>query len=167
MKRIGFGGSCHWCTEAIFQSLIGVSEVQQGWISSKGENASFSEAVLVDFDPEIISASTLIAAHLHTHSCTSDHSMRLKYRSAVYTFDSAQAVAAENSIRELQAEFDQPIITAVLPFVEFKLNRQEDLNYYYSNPEKPFCKTYINPKLKLLMKRFGREFKPEVSRKTS
>ena len=159
MKRIGFGGSCHWCTEAIFQSLIGVSEVQQGWISSIGDAADFSEAVLVDFDPEIISEATLIAAHLHTHSCTSVHSMRSKYRSAVYTFDSDQAVAAENSIRELQAEFDQLIITSVLPFAEFKLNRQEDLNYYYSNPEKPFCKTYIDPKLKLLMKRFGREIK--------
>ena len=44
-EKIGIGGSCHWCTEAIFQSLIGVEEVLQGWIHSDGE-ATF----LYEFD---------------------------------------------------------------------------------------------------------------------
>lgn len=157
MMEMGFGGSCHWCTEAIFQSLKGVSEVQQGWIASEGHAADFSEGVLVKFDPAIISELTLIAVHLHTHSCTSNHSMRAKYRSAIYTFDKAQMLAAQEAINNLQVEFDQRIITSVLPFDKFKLNREQDLNYYYQNPEKPFCRNYITPKLKLLMQRFGRE----------
>ncbi|WP_410479487.1 peptide-methionine (S)-S-oxide reductase [Pedobacter agri] len=45
-KTIGFGGSCHWCTEAIFQSLIGVEKVDQGWIGSKRPNQELSEAAL-------------------------------------------------------------------------------------------------------------------------
>jgi len=156
MDKIGFGGSCHWCTEAIFLSLKGVTEVQQGWIASDGSAADFSEAVIVIFDPAAISLATLIAVHLHTHSCTANHSMRSKYRSAVYTFTKGQAEDALRAIDTLQPEFEQPIITAVLPFKEFKLNRDEYLNYYYSNPDKPFCENIVSPKLKLLTQRFGK-----------
>lgn len=162
MTTIGFGGSCHWCTEAIFQSLRGVLEVQQGWISSEGTADFFSEAVIVNFDPKIISEATLIAVHLHTHSCTSNHSMRTKYRSAVYVFCEEQAMATRQAIRNLQKEFESPIITEVLPFRKFTLNREDYLNYYRRNPEKPFCRNFINPKLKLLMERFGGEVIKEM-----
>ena len=47
MKKIGFGGGCHWCTEAIFQALNGVESVEQGWISSLNPYDTFSEAVIV------------------------------------------------------------------------------------------------------------------------
>ena len=162
MNQIGFGGNCHWCTEAIFQSLKGVSDVKQGWIASEGPAAAFSEAVLVNFDPKVISEATLIAIHLHTHSCTSNHSMRARYRSAAYTVSDAQASEAPEIMINLQTEFDQQIITTVLPLREFKLNKEEDLNYYYKNPDKPFCRSYISPKLKVLIDRFGGEVNSDL-----
>ena len=155
--QIGFGGSCHWCTEAIFLSLKGVSIVQQGWIASNGINTSFSEGVIVVYDAEVISLQTLIEIHLHTHSCTSDHSMRSKYRSAVYTFDEEQREIALTKIESLQKEFPDSIITQVLTCIEFKLNTEDFLNYYFSRPEKPFCENIVNPKLRLLMKQFAGE----------
>lgn len=161
MNKIGFGGSCHWCTEAIFLSLKGVSKVEQGWIAAKGENSGFSEAVVVTYDTEIISLQTLVAIHLYTHSCTSNHSMRSKYRSAVYTFDKEDAIIANASIKELQADYTAPIITKVLPFIDFKVNTQEFLNYYYSNPDKPFCENIVNPKLKMLIKQFSNDIDME------
>ena len=156
LSKIGFGGSCHWCTEAIFQSLKGVQNVSQGWIKSDEESIAFSEAVIVEFDSDIISLETLIEIHLLTHSCTSEHAMRSKYRSAVYTFREEQTGPAKQAINKLQADFIRPIITEVIPFKAFKLNDQQYLNYYHKNPEKPFCKTYIDPKLKMLMTRFSR-----------
>lgn len=155
ITKIGFGGSCHWCTEAIFLSLKGVNGVQQGWIASGEENTAFSEAVIVAFNPAIISLQTLIAIHLYTHSCTSSHSMRLKYRSAIYTFTDEQVPVAQQELEALQQEFKEPIITKILPFKHFRLNQQDYLNYYYSNPDKPFCQNIINPKLQLLLQRFA------------
>jgi peptide-methionine (S)-S-oxide reductase len=161
MQKVGFGGSCHWCTEAIFRSLKGVTEVQQGWISSDGENTAPSEAVIVSFEETEISLQTLIAIHLHTHSCTATHSMRDKYRSAVYTFNDRQAAEAQTVIKGLQAEFEQPIITKVLPFQTFRLNEETYLDYYYKDPSKPFCQNIVNPKLKELIRRFQKHISPQ------
>jgi peptide-methionine (S)-S-oxide reductase len=160
ISRIGFGGSCHWCTEAIFQSLKGVVLVEQGWIASEGDDSSFSEAVIVHFDQAVISLKTLITIHLYTHSCTSTHSMRAKYRSAVYTFSDDQVPLSRNAITDLQKDFDSVIITRVIPFKDFRLNDQTYLNYYYSNPEKPFCENVVSPKLRLLLRQFSGEVDP-------
>ena len=42
----GFGGGCHWCTEAVFRSLCGVQTVRQGFIAFKPalKNPQLSES---------------------------------------------------------------------------------------------------------------------------
>ncbi|RYZ27192.1 MAG: hypothetical protein EOP49_42560, partial [Sphingobacteriales bacterium] len=95
---------------------------------------------------------TLIAIHLHTHSCTSSHGMREKYRSAVYTFSELQQSLVTAIIQALQTEFNEPIVIEVVPFGSFKLNHPQYLNYYYADPEKPFCKNIVNPKLIQLLR---------------
>lgn len=157
VEEVGLGGSCHWCTEAIFLSLKGVRAVKQGWIASSEDPSRFSEAVLVEFDPQVIPLQKLIAIHLHTHSSTSAHSMRTKYRSAIYCYDAAQQRLATATIQALQQDFTAPLITEVLGFGSFKLNTQEYLNYYYSDPQKPFCRNIVNPKLIQLLKEFSAE----------
>lgn len=161
MIRLGLGGSCHWCTEGIFSSVVGVVQVQQGWIGSQSPDEQLSEAILLEFDPKIVDLDTLIAIHLHSHSATRWHSMRHKYRSAVYVFDQVQKEAASHAITSLKHEFDEPIITQVLFHDRFVLNREELLDYYHSDPDRPFCKNYISPKLKALMKRYTAAFDQE------
>jgi peptide-methionine (S)-S-oxide reductase len=161
IEQIGFGGSCHWCTEAIFFSLKGVSSVKQGWIASSEAQESFSEAVIVEFDEQQISLNTLIAIHLHTHSCTSNHSMRDKYRSAIYTITDQQMTIACSALKKMRKNFSDPIITQVVTFHHFKLNNEEYLDYYYSNPEKPFCQNIVRPKLLEIMNRFSKEVDKE------
>ena len=157
MGKIGFGGGCHWCTEAVYQSLIGVHLVEQGWASSTGSNSDFSEAVIVHFDESIIATSILINIHLHTHSCTSLHHLRDKYRSAIYTYNNQQAAEAKEIIEKSQKDFDEAIITKVLPLISFKLNSPEFLNYYYTDPQRQFCKRYIDPKLQYLMDNYTKQ----------
>lgn len=156
INKIGFGGGCHWCTEAVFQSLIGVCKVEQGFISSTGENQSFSEAVIVSYDPKTIKLEDLIAIHLHTHKSTSAHRMRTKYRSAIYTFSEPDREKTLNILTRLQQDFKTPLATKVLLFVAFKASQDLFHNYYYNNTEKPFCTTYISPKLKVLMSLFSK-----------
>ncbi len=154
--KIAFGGGCHWCTEAVFQSIIGVSKVEQGFVASIGENDAFSEAVIVHFDDVFIPLSVLMEIHLHTHKSTSNHSMRSKYRSAIYTFSVQQNQEVISVLELLQFQFRDKLITQVLPFKSFKASRKQIQNYYYSNPEKSFCESFINPKLQILLNKFSK-----------
>jgi peptide-methionine (S)-S-oxide reductase len=157
LTKIAFGGGCHWCTEAVFQSLIGVKKVEQGWVASTRENNTFSEAVIVTFNTFKIDLKTLIEIHLQTHKSTSNHSMRMKYRSAIYYFSEFQKEESLKIIEKLQQDFEAKIITKILEFQNFKPSSKEFQNYYQSNPDKPFCKTFINPKLKLIISKFSKQ----------
>jgi len=147
IHKIGFGGGCHWCTEAVFQSFKGVTHVAQGFISATEPESSYSEAVIVSYDEAQISLKELIAIHLNTHNSTADHSMRRKYRSAIYVFDEREIFGVKHILKSLQKDFVDPLITQVLLYTDFKASEEQFRNYYYSNPEKPFCETYIAPKL--------------------
>ena len=159
--KIALGGGCHWCTEAVFQSLKGVSKVEQGFVASIEKNSSFSEAVIVHFNSDVIKLKTLIEVHFHTHKSTVAHSMRKKYRYAIYYFSTKQKIDAELILNTFQIEFENKLITSVFPFSEFKASREAIQNYYLKNPKKPFCERFINPKLKLIQAKFSDNIKPE------
>lgn len=160
INKIGFGGGCHWCTEAIFQSLIGVEKVEQGWIASSIPYETFSEAVIVNYN-ELIDLEILIEVHLLTHSSTNSHSFREKYRSAIYYFSHDDKQTIQEIITQKSFENKASYITKVLPFISFKLNRESQIDYYLKNKDKLFCQTYINPKLTLLRKTFGKRIKED------
>ncbi len=154
MERIGFGGGCHWCTEAVFQFFKGVEKVEQGWISSPSPNEAYSEAVIVHYHTEKINLEILIEAHLMTHASTVNHRFRTKYRSAIYYFSEADKITATDLLQKLEEEKKLNYIIQMLPFAAFKLNEEKYLNYFQQNKEAPFCQTYIIPKLKMLQQKF-------------
>lgn len=159
LSKIAFGGGCHWCTEAVFQSVIGVEDVNQGWAKSTENNNTFSEAVILHFNQDKVELQTLIHIHLLTHKSTRNHSMRKKYRSAIYYYTEDQKERSTNIINDLQSDFQDRIITKVIPFQEFKPSSEAFQNYYLQNPKKPFCEKYINPKLAVLLDRFKNHYK--------
>jgi peptide-methionine (S)-S-oxide reductase len=154
-SKIGLGGGCHWCTEGVFSSLIGIKQVKQGWIASSGDSSAYSEAIEVHFDSAVISLTDLVEIHLHTHASTANHAMRGKYRSAIYAYDEVQYNQAVNILHAHKADFDQPVITQIYLFKDFKANKPELIDYFYKAPNRPFCQRYIHPKLTLLLGRFS------------
>ena len=152
---VGLGGGCHWCTEAVFQHLRGVERVEQGFIASSPPHDSPSEAILVHFDEAVLPLQVLLAAHLHTHSSSSTHALRSRYRSAVYTTSPEQAARATSELAALQGEWDRPLITQVLPLVDFILNDARYHSYYLNRPDAQFCQVHIEPKLATLRDLFA------------
>ena len=121
--------------------------VEQGYIASKGTASEFSEAVIVRYLPKKVKLKRLLEIHLHTHNSTSNHSFRKKYRSAVYYFSLEDEKALKEILEVLQKQFEEKLVTQVLPFREFKASREEIQDYYKKHPDAPFCKRFIEPKL--------------------
>ena len=150
VRSISLGGGCHWCTEAVFQSLRGVLKVDQGYIAAKAPCDTFSEAVIVHYNPEVIPLDILIEIHFLTHNSTKMHSMRDSYRSAIYVTSEKDAAFAKAILVKLQVQYSEPLITEVLFFDAFKPSREEITNYYQKGKDRPFCIRYIEPKLNRL-----------------
>lgn len=155
MLTIGFGGGCHWCTEAVFQSLKGIADVRQGFIRSDPPDDRFSEAVEVTFDPECVSLPALVRVHLATHASASDHKLRGKYRSAIYVLDMATREVVADTLGQASRETGVEFVTRPLLHRGFKASDERFQNYRANNPERPFCKTYIDPKLSKLRREFA------------
>ncbi len=134
----------------MFQALLGVGQVDQGFIRSAPPDDAYSEAVVVHFDPGVIGLADLIEIHLRTHASTSQHSKRAKYRSAVYVHSPQQAHEAAAILDELQQALSGPLVTRVLPFAGFKSSEPRCLNYFEKNSGNQFCGRYIDPKLERL-----------------
>jgi peptide-methionine (S)-S-oxide reductase len=81
--------------------------------------------------------------------------MRKKYRSAIYIFSDEQKMESNAILAEIQKQTTAKIITQVLPFSKFKPSDSQFQNYYKKNPQKPFCKKYILPKLDLISNQFS------------
>jgi peptide-methionine (S)-S-oxide reductase len=152
IQTIGLGGGCHWCTEAVFQQLGGVSTVRQGYIKSIDPYDSWSEAILLDYDPGQLDLKFLIEVHLETHASTVNHQRRQEYRSAIYYFSKAQCSSVEIVMSSLSRKRTKSYITQIIPFEGFKESRESIRDYYRTRPDAPFCKRYIEPKLKLVKK---------------
>lgn len=155
MEKIGLGGGCHWCTEGIFQMLRGVPQVDQGFVRSDPPADGWAEGVIVHFDPLVIDLAIIVEVHLRTHAASAPYVAKGKYRSAIYVHDDVQQGQAAGVIASLQREFEGRIETRVLPFRDFKPSDERFMNYYASNPDKPFCRRYIDPKLAVIREDFA------------
>src|SRR5690554_6390358 len=79
-ETIVLGGGCFWCTESVFQSLRGVTEVIPGYCSGHIGNPTYEqvcgtgtgqiEVVQVRFDPEVISLEQILGVFFATHDPT-------------------------------------------------------------------------------------------------
>jgi peptide-methionine (S)-S-oxide reductase len=163
LNRIGFGGGCHWCTEGVFQMLAGVDEVEQGFIRSDPPADSFAEGVIVHFRPPVIDLPTLIEVHLRTHDATAPYVATSKYRSAIYVDEDEQRERACAALSSLQLDFEKAVQTRVLALRDFKWSDERFRNYYANDPERPFCRRYIDPKLDIIRRDFAGLLAPRVN----
>ena len=161
MKKLGFGGGCHWCTEGVFQALRGVAQVDQGFVQSDAPADTWAEGVIVTFDPSVIEMATLSEVHLRTHSATRVRSPRSKYRSAIYIFEDSQRHEAESALARFADESGEAVHTLVLPHRSFKASDKRYQNYYRTDPSRPFCRRYIDPKLDYIRRHFSQVALPE------
>lgn len=163
-EKLTIGGGCFWCTEAIFQELEGVIEVESGYSGGEIKNPTYrevcsgmtghAEVVQITYDPTIISYEDLLIVHLTTHNPTTLNRQGAdrgtQYRSIIFYKNNDQKESAQRAIEKVQQYYDDQIVTEVAPFEIFYAAEGNHQDYYKSNPSKPYCQVVIDPKLSKL-----------------
>lgn len=159
-------GGCFWCLEAVFEQLRGVSNVSSGYAGGHVPNPTYeavctgttghAEVVQVAFDPATISFRDLLGVFFTLHDPTTldrqGGDVGTQYRSAIFYHDDEQRRTAAAVIRELEAEhvFDDPIVTQIEPLATFYPAEEYHREYYRRNPNQPYCRAVIAPKVSKL-----------------
>lgn len=164
------GGGCFWCLEAIFTELRGVEKVESGYSGGSVPNPSYeqvctgktghAEVIQITFDPEIISLRELLEVFFTIHDPTTPNrqgsDVGTQYRSAIFYHAPEQEKIAREVIEELEKTkvWDAPIVTEITPFKAFYPAEEYHREYFERNPEQPYCRIVIAPKVAKFRKQF-------------
>lgn len=169
MEKVTIGGGCFWCTEAVFQKLIGISSVVSGYMGGHVENPTYkdictgmsghAEVIQITFDPTIISLETILEVFWTTHDPTTlnrqGNDKGTQYRSVIfYNSPQQQTIALDSINRVAQELWEDPIVTEVVPIEEFHTAESYHQNYYELNNYRGYCQVVISPKMDKLRSKF-------------
>lgn len=175
LETATLAGGCFWCTEAVFDSVIGVKEVVSGYSGGHTENPTYqqvcsettghAEAVQVKFDPNEISYKEILQIFFGTHNPTTmnrqGNDVGSSYRSAVFYHTPEQKETANEVVKELTGEeiFDDPIVTEITEFANFYPAEDYHQEYFANNPNQPYCMGVVAPKVSKFRQRFSDKLK--------
>jgi peptide methionine sulfoxide reductase MsrA len=77
-----------------------------------------------------------------------------QYRSAIFYHSAAQKESAEKIIVEMAAQWADPIVTEIVPLEIFYRAEQYHQNYFAMNPNQPYCRAVVAPKVKKFQEMF-------------
>ena len=145
-----FAGGCFWCMEAPFDKLEGVRSVTVGYTGGQTKNPTYeqvsgggtghAESVQIEYDPAKVSYAKLLDIFwrnvdpLTRDAQFCDHGTQ--YRSAIFFHDEEQKRLAEASKKALaeSKRFPSPIVTEIVPALEFYAAEEYHQQYYKKNP---------------------------------
>ncbi|BDI60204.1 peptide-methionine (S)-S-oxide reductase MsrA [Qipengyuania nanhaisediminis] len=180
MEQAIIAGGCFWCTEAVFRDVVGVSEVESGYIGGDipdptykqvcSGNTGHAEAIRVTFDPEAISLGEIYDVFLGTHDPTQlnrqGNDVGTQYRSAIFPLSAAQGEEAKAAIGRWNGENGKMAVTSiegldgdaqVHPWYPAEDYHQE---YWDGEGQRnPYCLAVIPPKIMKLRKSFQKYVK--------
>jgi peptide-methionine (S)-S-oxide reductase len=180
LETVIVAGGCFWCTEAVFRDVVGVSEVESGYIGGTNPNPTYkevctgttghAEAIRVTFDPHAISLAEIFDVFLGTHDPTQLNrqggDVGTQYRSAIFPLSDEQAAEAEAAIARWNADNGKVAVTTIEG-----LSGGEQAHPWYSaegyhqeywdgeGQRNPYCQAVIPPKLMKLRKSFQKYVK--------
>jgi peptide-methionine (S)-S-oxide reductase len=164
--RAILGGGCFWCVEAVYENVPGILAVISGYAGGKVANPTYeqvstgrtghAEVVEIDYDPNKITYDQVLDLFWKAHDPTTLNRQGPdsgpQYRSIILYEDETQKAIAEKSKAAAQADFKDPIVTEIVPLKEFYPAEKYHQDFYANNPDYPYSRAIIRPKLEKLEK---------------
>lgn len=168
LEKATFAGGCFWCQDAVFRILKGVKSVSAGYSGGEISKPTYEqvssgrtghrEAIQIEYDPKEVSYEDLLEVFWTSHNPTQKGGqgpdVGPQYEAAILYHDDKQKELALASKRALEKEIGEPVATEILPFRNFYPAEDYHQDYYNKNPEAPYCRVIINPKIEKVRKVF-------------
>lgn len=163
-------GGCFWCVEAVYRGLRGVEAIENGYTGGTRAGPSYeevctgqtghAEAIRITYDPAVIGYGDLLDIFFATHDPTTlnrqGNDVGTQYRSAIFPHDAAQEAEARAAIARNQADWADPIVTAIEPLGAWYPAEDYHQDYWArSGARSAYCMAVIPPKLAKLRKGFA------------
>jgi peptide-methionine (S)-S-oxide reductase len=161
---------CFWCIESVYDQLRGVEQVVSGYSGGRLPNPTYeqvctgttgyAEVVQVTFDPSVVSFKDILEIFFTIHDPTTLNrqgaDIGSQYRSAIFYHSEEQKAVAEAVIKEFDSKglWDRPIVTEVTPFTEVFPAEDYHQGYFEQNPNQPYCRAVIEPKVSKFRKQY-------------
>ncbi len=172
-----FGGGCFWCTEAFFKELQGVHGVVSGYSGGMRKNPTYhqvgtgrtghAEVIQIEYDPKQVTYKELLEVFWKTHDPTTlnqqGNDVGTQYRSVIFYHNDEQKELAEKYLKKLDesGSYGAPIVTEITRFEAFYPAEDYHQNYYEQNPDVPYCRFVLQPKLDKFRQVFADKLKGE------
>ena len=163
-------GGCFWCLEAVFEQLRGVQSVQSGYAGGATPSPTYeqvctgatghAEVVQITFDPREVTYREIIEVFFTIHDPTTPNrqggDVGTQYRSAIFYHSPEQEETAESVMKELVDEglWRDPVVTELVPLDHFYPAEAYHDEYFRTNPNQPYCRAVIEPKVAKFRKKY-------------
>ena len=171
-EKAYFSSGCFWCSESIFQSVIGVKKVVSGYAGGKGKSPNYhnyaakghAETIAVTYDPKVIDFPTLLTVYFGSQNVTQQNGQgpdRGKgYRSIIFYQNLKEKKEIEAKIKEVQQHYDAPVAAEVKPFHKFWKAEEYHQDFEEQHPDNPYIRNISLPRLHQFKARY-----PELLKK--
>jgi len=119
-----------------------------------------AEVVQITFDPKVLPFKELLKVFFAVHDPTTLNrqgpDIGTQYRSVIFYRGSLQKAAAEQAIKDVQVSgmWPAPVVTELAPFRAFYMAEDYHQEYFDRNPQQPYCRAEIAPKVAKFRKQF-------------
>lgn len=163
-----FAEGCFWCSEHIFESVVGIDSAVSGYAGGTvayptyemvcTETTGHAETVLVYYDPGIISYADLTRIFFTSHDPTTPDQqgpdVGSSYRSIIFYLTPEEKQTAESMLKEYQSSgmFTNPIVTEIKELKEFYRAEEYHQQYIEFNPGSPYVRNVSIPRFEMFKK---------------
>ena len=168
MAKAYFASGCFWCVEAIYESVIGVDEVINGYSGGFTLNPTYelsntgrtghAEAVEIIYNPEVVSFATLVDVYFGSQNPVQENGqgpdIGSQYRSILFYQNEEQKQIVTKKKEALAKKLNKRIAAEIMPFQKFWRGEDYHQDYERLNPNSSYIQRISIPRLNRFKQKF-------------
>ena len=163
-----FASGCFWCSEAIFETIGGISEVESGYAGGSSLDPTYgevcsggtghAETVKIYYDSSIVDFATLVDVFFNSHDPSTINQQGpdsgTQYRSIAFYENAIEKSIIQEAITKLKEDKVFSVITTkVEEFSIFYIAEDAHQNYVKNNLKRSYVQNVSKPRMQRFLEK--------------